>query len=122
MIDLVNDSDLSPHDAHPLIITLNAAGDSFDRSNPSAGLNQLTAFHNKTRSQISPTDPVLAKSFIEAAQKSIAAFGGSGKPSSIVRLKHGHCGKPILQFTGERGGFNSSKLQPIWSIGCLLQF
>ena len=103
LIAIVNDSALSHKDAHPLLATLNAASASFDRGNPTPGINQVRAFQNKVRAQISPGDPALAETFTQAAQKIINAFAGLRAPSKIVHLKHGDCGNLRLQLTGDSG-------------------
>jgi hypothetical protein len=56
----------------PLLATLKAAAASFERGNLVAGLNQLHAFQNKVRAQL--TNPVLAERLTEAAQVIIDVF------------------------------------------------
>ncbi|MBI3851780.1 MAG: cadherin-like domain-containing protein [Verrucomicrobia bacterium] len=103
LIDLVNGSRLPHQDTHPLIVTLNAASNSFDRGNGTAGINQLEAFQNKVRAQISPDDPALADLLIQAAQNIIDAFGESSEQPGIVRLGRQSLGGFHLQIAGNRG-------------------
>jgi len=77
LVALVNSGAPRPH---PLIATLSAAIAAIDRSNPTAAINQLQAFQNKVRAQVSPLDPELAETFIQAAQQIIDALSaGPGK-------------------------------------------
>ena len=67
--------------AKPLIASLNAAIASLDRENPVAAINQLLAFQNKIRAQVSPLDSVLAASLIQSAQEIIDILtGGTTNP------------------------------------------
>ena len=77
LIQILNESALSGNQADPLMIALNAASDSFDRGNPRAGVNQLKAFQNKVRAQLSPDNRPLAIALIQAVQKIIDRFAGS---------------------------------------------
>jgi uncharacterized delta-60 repeat protein len=81
---------LWPH-SHPLLVTLSAALDSIERGNTVSAVNQLLAFQNKVRAQVSPSAPVLAEAFIEAAQQIIDVLSaGNTNPS----------GRPHGTFTG----------------------
>jgi hypothetical protein len=60
----------------PLLATLNAARAAFDRGNPIAGLNLISAFQNKVRAQIAPSDPALAEQLASAAQEIVTAVTG----------------------------------------------
>ncbi len=95
--------------SEPLLATLSAALASIDRRNPVSAINQLLAFENKVSAQTAPLDPVLAASFIQAAQDVIAALSGgntnpSGRPhgrfESIVRQPDG---RVQLQLSREPG-------------------
>jgi hypothetical protein len=52
-----------------LLATLSAATASFDRGNFTAALHQLTAFQNKVRAQIAPSNPALADLLTDISQK-----------------------------------------------------
>jgi hypothetical protein len=84
-----------------LIASLNAALNSIDRSNPTAAINQLQAFQNKVIAQISPLDPELAQTLIDAAQSIINALSGGGAPANktLKATAHGN-GKVHLNFSG----------------------
>jgi hypothetical protein len=91
--------------AQPLIATLLAALASLDRSNPTAAINQLQAFQNQVRAQVSPLDPLLAEHFIQATQQIIdSLIEGSGRAhgkfSSFSRQADG---KTRLQFEAAPG-------------------
>lgn len=58
----------------PLTATLQAAGASIDRGNSAAAANQLAAFKNKVRAQVGPSQPVVARTLIQAAQQVIDAL------------------------------------------------
>jgi hypothetical protein len=62
--------------SQPLLATLSAALASLERGNPVSAINQLRAFQNQVRAQVSPSDPALAASFIEAAQGVIDVLRG----------------------------------------------
>ena len=86
-----------------LIASLNAALASIDRSNPTAAINQLSAFQSKVIAQISPLDPALAQSLIHAAQSIIDVISGGGVAAkkSIKALAPTN-GKMHLNFSGLR--------------------
>jgi hypothetical protein len=66
--------------SQPLLATLRAALASVNRGDPTPAVNQLQAFQNKVRVQVSPLDPALAQTFIQAAQTIIDALNaGPGK-------------------------------------------
>jgi hypothetical protein len=77
---------LSEKNRRPLLATLEAARDAFDRGSFGAGVNQLQAFQNKTRAQIAPLNAAVAATLIEAAQEIIAAFAGPGAPPRLSKL------------------------------------
>jgi hypothetical protein len=60
-----------------LLASLSAAQKSFDCGNITAALNQLSAFQNKARAQIPPSNSALADEFTSAAQKIINVFSGT---------------------------------------------
>ena len=98
--------------AQPLVAALNAALASLDRSQPVPAINQLLAFQNQVRGQVSPLDQSLADSLIQAAQQIIDALtGGATNPggrlhgqfTSMTRQASGHV---RLQFTGQSGALH----------------
>ena len=58
----------------PLEATLNAALASIERGNSTSAVNQLRAFQNKVRAQVARSNPVLARTLIQAAQAIIDAL------------------------------------------------
>jgi hypothetical protein len=58
----------------PLCASLDAALAALDRDNTRAAVNQLRAFQNKVCAQVTPSEPVLAQTLIEAAQQVIDAL------------------------------------------------
>lgn len=76
LIMTIEQSSLLRNRQHPLIVSLNAALASIDRSNPIPAINQLQAFENKVRTQVAPSDPMLADQLIAEAQAIIAAMTG----------------------------------------------
>ena len=65
----LNEAHLESKNKQPLLATLSAATASFDRGNFTAALNQLTAFQNKVRAQIAPSNPALADLLTDISQK-----------------------------------------------------
>jgi hypothetical protein len=59
----------------PLIVTLKAAGASFERGNFTAGRNQLGALQNKAGAELARIDPALAAEWTEAVQMLLDAVG-----------------------------------------------
>jgi hypothetical protein len=82
---------------------LNAATASFDRGNATSGLNQLEAFQNQVRAQISPRDAASADALTQAARKIINAFVDSSHSSKIVRLIRRHQQNLRLELAGQSG-------------------
>jgi hypothetical protein len=76
LILLVNDSDLGAKNKQPLVATLAAAMASLDRGNLNSGANQLAAFQNKVRAQVSRVDAALANELIAVAQEIIGGVDG----------------------------------------------
>lgn len=72
LIALVNAADI-PGNRKPLLTSLLAAAESFDRGSISSGNNQLRAFQDKVRAQVAPENPALAAELIAAAQQFIDA-------------------------------------------------
>jgi hypothetical protein len=68
LIDDINNSTLTRKNKRPFLASLKAACASFDRGSNGSGINQLQAFINKVRAQISRDNPVEAARFIAAAQ------------------------------------------------------
>jgi hypothetical protein len=61
----------------PLLASLDAARDSFNRGNFTAGMNQLQAFQNKVRAQLLSKNPALANELLAIAQGLVDAFSGT---------------------------------------------
>lgn len=76
LIMTIEQSSLLRNRQRALIVSLNAALASIDRSNPIPAINQLQAFENKVRTQVAPSDPTLADQLIAEAQAIIAAMSG----------------------------------------------
>jgi len=72
LAQLVKDAELGAGNQQPLLATLRAAAASFDRGDVAAALNQLSAFQNKVRARIAPSNPALASELATAAQQIIA--------------------------------------------------
>jgi len=95
--------------SQPLIAALSAAIASIDRSNPTAAINQLLAFQNQVRAQVTPIDPALAATFIEAAQEVIDVFSGgntnpAGRPHArFTSVNRQSNGRVQMQFSAEPG-------------------
>jgi hypothetical protein len=66
---LVNDTNLDRKNNQPLIATLKAASAPFERGQVQAGLNQLRAFQNKVRAQLTKNYPTAAELFTEYAKQ-----------------------------------------------------
>ncbi|MDD5139086.1 MAG: FG-GAP-like repeat-containing protein [Verrucomicrobiales bacterium] len=101
-VDRLKDAVADVSQKQSLIAILNAALASIDRSNPTAAINQFQAFQNQVSAQISPLDPELAQSLIDAAQSIINALSGGGEASNNKALKassHAN-GKIHLNFSG----------------------
>jgi len=71
LIASVGASTLAQHRQQPLLASLNAVKASFESTNLIAGINQLSAFQNKVRAQVGPSDPALADQLSQATQKVI---------------------------------------------------
>jgi hypothetical protein len=63
-----------PGKQQPLLAVLNAAMASYNRGDFTAGNNQLSAFKNKVRAQLAPSDPALAAQLTHAAQSILNAL------------------------------------------------
>jgi hypothetical protein len=68
LVSAVNGSDLERRAKRPLIASLKAAAASFDRGSCQAGLNQLEAFQNKVRAQVTREHPDAARELGRLAQ------------------------------------------------------
>jgi hypothetical protein len=75
----VTGAQLSPTRCQPLLVSLDAAKVSFESENYVAGINQLRAFQNKVRAQLSSTDGAFAAKLIGAAQEIIDKAGNQSK-------------------------------------------
>jgi Beta-propeller repeat len=76
LVKLVEQANIATKNKEPLLATLYAAISSFDRDNLIAALNQLSAFENKVRAQIGPSNAVLAGELIANAQQILAVVEG----------------------------------------------
>jgi hypothetical protein len=95
--------------SQPHIATLSAALASIDRSQDVSAINQLSAFQNKVRAQVAPSDPTLADDLLRKTQEiidvlSIGAANSGGRPhgrfTSVIRQPNG---RVQMQFSAERG-------------------
>jgi hypothetical protein len=68
LVLLVQNSNLPANRKHPLLVTLRAAGRSFNRGQCKTAHNQLKAFQNKVRAQVVRLDAVLAADLTSVAQ------------------------------------------------------
>ncbi len=79
ILSVVNAASIPGERKGPLAATLQAACRSFDghldAHNMGAGANQLVAFENQVRAQISPLDDMLALSLVNAAQQIVEVVG-----------------------------------------------
>ena len=71
---ILEETTLDRKTKRPFIATLKASEASFDRLNCVSGVNQLEAFINKVRAQVTPEDPMAAAELIYATEAAIAAF------------------------------------------------
>ncbi len=83
--------------SHPLVATLSAALAGIDRTRPTAAINQLQAFQNQVRAQVSTLDPELADSFIQAAQEIIDALAAGQLHGKITFVSRETGGKTRLK-------------------------
>jgi hypothetical protein len=89
LISITSHSGL-PH-AQSLIATLFSAIDSIHRGDVKSAINQLEAFQNKVRAQVSSIDPALADQFIEEAARAIDALSASETgPRTILLAQTPH--------------------------------
>jgi hypothetical protein len=92
-----------------LVATLSAALASIERGNPVAAINQLLAFQNKVRAQVSRLDPVLAAAFIQQAQEIIEVLSGGGtnaggqQQGRFSKVDRQLNGRVHLQFSAQPG-------------------
>jgi len=89
----------------PFVVTLSAAIASLRRDNPTAAVNQLQAFQNKVRAQVSSDDPALAAQWLQAAQQIIDALGGvvHGERGRFTAVKQVENGSVWLRFAATPG-------------------
>ena len=69
-----NDSTIARNNKRPFIASLKAAAASADRGNNEAAANQLHAFQNKVRAQVSKSNPAEAAIWTRWAQSIIDAL------------------------------------------------
>jgi hypothetical protein len=74
VMGMLDNANLPRNSRRPLLASLDAAADSFDRGNTRAGINQLKAFEEKVRAQLGRSNPVLAGQLIAAAETIINAL------------------------------------------------
>jgi hypothetical protein len=72
LIDKVNNSSIERKNKRPFIASLKAAVASFDRGSCNSGSNQLKAFTNKVRAQVSRSNPDVAAEWIALANAILA--------------------------------------------------
>jgi hypothetical protein len=95
--------------SQPLVVTLEGAVASIDRSDPVSAINQLLAFQNQVRAQLAPLDPVLAEDFLRQAQEIVDVLSGGatnpgGRPHArFTAMAQVPGGRVRLQFSGEAG-------------------
>jgi hypothetical protein len=99
IIGLLEDSSLTATRQHPLLATLTAAAASFERADFQPAINQLGAFQNKVRAQVSPSVPALAEDLLSAAQTLIDALGDKGPRGSSSPA---HPGRSPLNLSNRR--------------------
>jgi len=102
LITQVNESDLRKK--RPLLASLEAALASLQRGNAIAAVNQLHAFQNKVRAQV--TDANLALAFAQSAGRVIEVLDGDQADKVAAKIhgvKRGHGGKMKLKFSGQAG-------------------
>jgi len=75
LIDKVNSSNIARRNKRPFIATLKATVASSARGQNNTAANQLRAFQNKVRAQVSPDNPQEADCWIQWAQHIIDALG-----------------------------------------------
>jgi hypothetical protein len=68
---------LPAKDAHPLLVTLEAAGASCERGNSITLIKQRHAFQNKVRAQVADEDPAPAQALIQTAEDIIKLIQGT---------------------------------------------
>lgn len=86
-----------------LIASLNAALASIHRGNLTAAINQLQAFQNKVRAQITPLDAALAQTLIADAQNIINAISQTcGSKASCINATCQTNHKIHLHFSGQQ--------------------
>jgi hypothetical protein len=105
LITVINDSGLKHQ--QPLIATLEAAGASIARCNPTPAEGQLGAFQNKVRAQVAPDDPALAQTLIDSAQEIINSLenccGCENRKHGQINARHWNDGRIHLDFEGSIG-------------------
>ena len=74
VLGMVQDSDLMHRNQRPLMATLMAAVNAFERGQLHAGLRVLQAFQNQVHAQVAPFNPALAGDLTAAAQTIVDAL------------------------------------------------
>ena len=74
-VDEIQRSNLSRNEMRPLLVSLAAGCESFQRGDPQAGIQELRAFQRKVQAQVDKSDPALGQRLIEITQAIISAFG-----------------------------------------------
>jgi len=105
LIDMVKTNAPRPN---PLIQPPSAAVDSINEGNLSTAVNQLQAFQEQVRAQVTPGDQALAELLNRTAQEIIDALVCAGAKyhprSNINSVERTEAGNLRLRFTGEPGG------------------
>jgi len=68
LIRVIEHSDFRGRNKQPVLASLNAAIRSLTRGQPQAAANQLGAFENKVRAQVTPFDPFLAEHLVQTVR------------------------------------------------------
>jgi hypothetical protein len=75
VIDEVANSNLTARRKQPLLVSLEAAWESFDRGDLAAGRGELNAFEQKVQAQLRKSEPAVAQKLGESAQAILSALG-----------------------------------------------
>jgi N-acetylneuraminic acid mutarotase len=77
IIRVLEDANLARNDLRPLLETLEAALQAFQRGNTTAGVNHLEVFQRKVSGRLAEDNPTLAAALIAAAQEIIDSLGSN---------------------------------------------
>jgi hypothetical protein len=91
----------------PLVASLSAALRSINRSSVTPAINELQAFQNKTRAQVAASDPVLAQTLIESAQRLVVLLSAdcsqARQHAKIAKVAREADGKLRVHFSAPQG-------------------